>query len=250
MRLALFDLDDTLLDGDCSALWNDWMVECGWIDAPGEYLARTQAMNAAYHAGRLKLEQYLAVTLSPLAGRHEEEVAAEVEAFVAERIAPRLFPQGRELVARHRDDGDLPLLISASSRHLVGPVARQLGIEEVIAVEPELAAGHFTGATTGVLSYRGGKVTRLESWLAERNATASHLCFYSDSQNDLPLLNRVNRPVAVNPDPVLAEVARVEGWERLDWRCSAHPRRHSVAPAPVTSVAEVEAASGRGHPQI
>ncbi|MFB9353159.1 haloacid dehalogenase-like hydrolase, partial [Streptomyces heliomycini] len=88
MRLALFDLDDTLLDGDCSALWNDWMVECGWVDSPGDYLARTQAMNAAYHAGRLKLEQYLAVTLSPLAGRHEAEVAAEVETFVTERIAP------------------------------------------------------------------------------------------------------------------------------------------------------------------
>ncbi|MFB9147704.1 HAD family hydrolase [Halomonas alkalicola] len=250
MRLALFDLDDTLLDGDCSALWNDWMVECGWIDSPGEYLARTQAMNAAYHAGRLKLEQFLALTLSPLMGRHEEEVAAEVEAFVAERIVPRFFPQGHALVARHRDDGDLPLLISASSRHLVGPVARWLGIEQVIAVEPALEAGRFTGATTGVLSYRGGKVTRLESWLAERNATASHLCFYSDSQNDLPLLNRVDRPVAVNPDPVLAEVARVEGWERLDWRCSAHTRRHSVAAAPVTSFAEVEAAVGRGHQQI
>ncbi|WP_444985692.1 HAD family hydrolase [Halomonas mongoliensis] len=223
MRLALFDLDDTLLDGDCSALWNDWMVECGWVDSPGDYLARTQAMNAAYHAGRLKLEQYLAVTLSPLAGRHEAEVAAEVETFVTERIAPRFFPQGRALITRHREQGDLPLLISASSRHLVGPVARRLGIEEVIAVEPELAAGYFTGATTGVLSYRGGKVTRLESWLAERNATASHLCFYSDSQNDLPLLNRVNRPVAVNPDPVLAEVARVEGWERLEWRQNPQP---------------------------
>ncbi|NWN84134.1 MAG: HAD family hydrolase [Halomonas sp.] len=217
MRLVLFDLDDTLLDGDCSALWNDWMVERGWIDSPGEYLARTQAMNVVYRAGRLRLEQYLAETLSPLAGRHEEEVAVEVAAFIDERIAPRMFPQGRELVARHRGEGDLSLLISASSRHLVGPVARCLGIEQVIAVEPELSAGRFTGATTGVLSYRGGKVARLEAWLAERNAVASHLCFYSDSQNDLPLLNRVDRPVVVNPDPVLAEVARLEGWERLEW---------------------------------
>ncbi|MDY7117755.1 HAD family hydrolase [Halomonas sp. SSL-5] len=230
MRLALFDLDDTLLDGDCSALWNDWMVERGWIASPGEYLARTLAMNAAYHAGRLRLEQYLAVTLSPLVRRHEEEVTAEVEAFVAQRIVPRVFPQGRELIARHRREGDRLLLISASSRHLVGPVARQLGIEQVIAVEPALAAGRFTGATTGVLSYRGGKVTRLEAWLAERNASASHLSFYSDSQNDLPLLNRVDRPVVVNPDPVLAEVARVEGWERLDWRDAAEaPSRVALA---------------------
>lgn len=218
MRLALFDLDDTLLDGDCSALWNDWMVERDWIAAPGDFLASTQRMNDAYHAGRLKLEEYLAVTLSPLAGRHLDEVASEVEAFVAARVAPRLFAQGRELIAQHRQQGDLPLLISASSRHLVAPVAAALGIQEVIAVEPALAGQRFTGATTGVLSYRGGKVTRLEAWLAERQVSASHLSFYSDSQNDLPLLNRVDRPVAVNPDPVLAEVARVEGWERLDWR--------------------------------
>jgi len=230
MRLALFDLDDTLLDGDCSALWNDWMVERGWIASPGEYLARTLAMNAAYHDGRLRLEQYLAVTLSPLVHRHEEEVTAEVEAFVAQRIVPRVFPQGRELIARHRREGDRLLLISASSRHLVGPVARQLGIEQVIAVEPALAAGRFTGATTGVLSYRGGKVTRLEAWLAERNASASHLSFYSDSQNDLPLLNWVDRPVVVNPDPVLAEVARVEGWERLDWKDAVEaPARVALA---------------------
>lgn len=228
MRLALFDLDDTLLDGDCSALWNDWMVERNWITAPGDFLASTQRMNVAYHAGRLRLEEYLAPTLSPLAGRHVDEVTSEVEAFVAARVVPRLFAQGHELIARHCQQGDLPLLISASSRHLVAPVAAALGIQEVIAVEPALDGERFTGTTTGVLSYRGGKVTRLEAWLAERQATASHLSFYSDSQNDLPLLNWVDRPVAVNPDPVLAEVARVEGWERLDWR---NGLRHHGAPS-------------------
>lgn len=228
MRLALFDLDDTLLDGDCSALWNDWMVERDWIAAPGDFLACTQAMNNAYHAGRLRLEAYLALTLAPLVGRHREEVAEEVQAFVATRIVPRLFTQGRELVARHRRQGDLPLLISASSRHLVAPVAAALGIQEVIAVEPVLHGERFTGHTTGVLSYRGGKVVRLEAWLAERDVTAGHLSFYSDSRNDLPLLNRVDRPVAVNPDPVLAEVARLEGWERLDWRGSVRVSRQAA----------------------
>lgn len=218
MRLALFDLDDTLLDGDCSELWNAWMIERGWIAAPGEFLMRTQAMHAAYHAGRLRLEEYLALTLSPLAGRREEEVRAEVEAFVAARIAPRLFPQGRARVAEHRARGDRLLMVSASSRHLVAPVAAALGIAEVIAVEPAMDGGRYTGATTGVLSYRGGKVTRLEAWLVEQEVVASHLSFYSDSHNDLPLLSRVDRPVAVNPDPVLAEVARAEGWPRLDWR--------------------------------
>ncbi len=221
MHLALFDLDDTLLDGDCSALWNGWMVERGWVDAPGEFLAHAQAMDAAYHTGRLRLEKYLSLTLAPLAGRHVNEVDAEVADFVAARILPRLFAQGRARIAEHCARGETPMIISASSRHLVAPIAAELGIEAVIAVEPALESGYFPGGTTGILSYRDGKIARLEQWLAEKGAV-SHLTFYSDSQNDLPLLGRVDRPVAVNPDAVLAEVARVEGWERLDWRpCAA-----------------------------
>lgn len=218
MRFALFDLDDTLLDGDCSALWNNWMVERGWITSPGEFLARTQSMNVAYYSGQLKLEDYLALTLAPLAGRYVDEVNKEVAVFVTARIVPRLFPQGREILARHQQQGDTLLLISASSRHLVGPVAKALGIEDVISVDLVSENGRFTGETCGELSYRAGKVARLNAWLAERNMTASHLSFYSDSQNDLPLLSRVDRAVAVNPDPVLAEVARVEGWPCLQWR--------------------------------
>lgn len=218
MRLALFDLDDTLLDGDCSALWNNWMVERGWITSPGEFLARTQSMNVSYHSGQLKLEDYLALTLSPLAGRDVGEVNKEVAAFVTARVVPRLFPQGRKLLAWHQQQGDRLVLISASSRHLVGPVAKALGIDDVISVELVSENGRFTGETCGELSYRAGKVARLNAWLAERDMTASHLSFYSDSQNDLPLLSRVDRAVAVNPDPVLAEVARVEGWPCLQWR--------------------------------
>lgn len=221
MRLALFDLDDTLLDGDCSELWNAWMLERGWIDAPQDFLLRTQEMQTAYHAGRLRLEEYLALTLSPLAGRREAEVRAEVEAFVEARIEPRLFPQGRARVAEHHAQGDRVMIVSASSRHLVAPVAAALGIAEVIAVEPAMDAGRYTGGTTGELSYRGGKVNRLEAWLAEQAQPASHVSFYSDSHNDLPLLSRADRAVAVNPDPVLAEVARAEAWPRLDWRASA-----------------------------
>lgn len=232
MRLAIFDLDDTLLDGDCSALWNDWMVERGWVDAPGEFIAQTQQMSAAYRAGRLDLNAYLALTLAPLAGRCEQAVQAEVNAFVATRISARLFPQGRTLTASCRRAGEQLLMISASSRHLVQPVAEMLGIDQVIAVEPACRDGYFTGATTGVLSYQDGKVARLDAWLAERCPNVSHMSFYSDSRNDLPLLNRVDRPVVVNPDPVLAEVARVEGWECLNWREELRVGSESRWPAP------------------
>lgn len=221
MRLCLFDLDDTLVDGDCSELWNAWMIEHGWIDDPGAFLARTRSMHRAYHAGRLRLEAYLALTLQPLVGRPESLVRTRVHDFVASEVLPRVFPQARACLRRHAARGDTLVLVSASSRHLVGAVAEALHLPHVIAVEPELRAGHYTGRTQGVLAYRGGKVTRLRAWLAETGARPGRVTCYADSRNDLPLLCHVDEPVVVNPDPVLAEVARAEGWRRLDWRDGA-----------------------------
>lgn len=223
MRLALFDLDDTLLDGDCSDRWNLWMIEQGWIRDAEAFMARAERMHQAYHAGKLKLEEYLAMTLAPLRGRRVSDVQKEVERFVATHLEPRIFDQAWACLDAHRQAGDTLLLISASSRHLVEPVATTLGIEHVLAVELSVENGvneeaRYTGGSEGIFSYRGGKVLRLKQWLAEQQITPSHTTFYSDSRNDLPLLQYVDCPVAVNPDPVLAEVANVEGWQRLDWR--------------------------------
>jgi len=221
-RLTLFDLDDTLLDGDCSELWNWEMIDLGWIQQSGDFLAAAQAMQKAYHAGKLKLETYLEMTLEPLKGRHVDEVTACVTDFVARRVMPTIFVQAQKTIETHREAGDLLVIISASSRHLVEPIAVALGIPHVIAVEPEVVDGCYTGATTGVLSYRSGKVTRLQQWKQRQGLGEIDTTFYSDSRNDVPLLNAVDRPVAVNPDPVLAEVAAMEGWQRLDWR-EKHP---------------------------
>jgi HAD superfamily hydrolase (TIGR01490 family) len=223
MRLALFDLDDTLLDGDCSDRWNLWMIEQGWISDVETFMARTEKMHQAYHAGKLKLEEYLAMTLAPLRGRRVADVQKEVERFVATHLQPRIFDQAWACLEEHRQAGDTLLLISASSRHLVGPIATTLGIENVLAVELSVEHGinedaRYTGGSEGIFSYRGGKVLRFKQWLAEQQINPSHTTFYSDSRNDLPLLQYVDSPVAVNPDPVLAEVASVEGWRRLDWR--------------------------------
>lgn len=217
-RLTLFDLDDTLLDGDCSELWNWEMIDLGWVRNSGEFLAAAQAMQEAYHAGKLKLEVYLEMTLEPLRGRHVEDVTAHVTDFVARHVMPTIFAQARETIEAHRAAGDILVIISASSQHLVGPIATALGVPHVIAVEPAIAAGRYTGATAGVLSYRSGKVTRFHQWKEQQGLDKLHTTFYSDSRNDVPLLNVVNRPVAVNPDPVLAEIAAMEGWQRLDWR--------------------------------
>ena len=225
MRLALFDLDDTLLDGDCSDRWNLWMIEQGWVSDAGAFMARAEQMHQAYHAGKLKLEEYLAMTLAPLRGRRVTDVQKEVERFVATHLQPRIFKQAWACLEAHRQAGDTLLLISASAQHLVQPIAAALGIEHVLAVELSIEHGinedaRYTGGSEGIFSYRGGKVLRLKQWLVEQQITPSHTTFYSDSRNDLPLLQYVDCPVAVNPDPVLAEVASVEGWRRLDWRTS------------------------------
>ena len=226
MRLALFDLDDTLLDGDCSDRWNLWMIEQGWISDADAFMARAEQMHQAYHAGKLKLEEYLAMTLAPLRGRRVKDVQKEVERFVATHLQPRIFEQAWTCLETHRQAGDTLLLISASSRHLVEPIATILGIGHVLAVELSVERGineeaRYTGSSEGIFSYRGGKVLRLKQWLTEQQITPSHTTFYSDSRNDLPLLQYVDCPVAVNPDPVLAEVASVEGWQRLEWRTAA-----------------------------
>ncbi len=222
MRLALFDLDDTLLDGDCSDRWNLWMIEQGWVSDAEGFMARAEAMQQAYHAGKLKLEEFLAMTLAPLRGRRVDDVQKEVERFVATHLQPRIFEQAWRCLDAHRQAGDTLVLISASACHLVAPIAAMLGIDHVLAVELEqdrLPGGAvYTGRSVGVLSYRGGKVTRLQQWLAEQGRPACHTTFYSDSRNDLPLLQYVDCAIAVNPDPVLAEVACVEGWRRLYWR--------------------------------
>ncbi|MFC7368737.1 MULTISPECIES: HAD family hydrolase [Vreelandella] len=242
MRLALFDLDDTLLDGDCSDRWNLWMIEQGWISDSEAFMSRADQMQLAYHAGKLKLEEYLALTLAPLRGRRVSDVQKEVERFVATHLQPRIFDQAWRCLEAHRQAGDTLVLISASSSHLVAPIAATLGIEHVLAVELGVEKGHdeeagyYTGHSKGVLSYRGGKVLRFQQWLVEQRITPSHTTFYSDSRNDIPLLQYVDCPVAVNPDPVLAEVASVEGWRRLDWRTAAPSGASSPNALPGTSV--------------
>lgn len=223
MRLALFDLDDTLLDGDCSDRWNLWMIEQGWISDVETFMVRAEQMHQAYHAGKLKLEEYLAMTLAPLRGRRVRDVQKEVERFVATHLQPRVFAQAWACLEAHRQAGDTLVLISASSCHLVEPIAATLGIEHVLAVELSIEHGvneesRYTGGSEGIFSYRGGKVLRLKQWLAEQQISPSHTTFYADSRNDLPLLQYVDCPIVVNPDSVLAEVASVEGWRRLDWR--------------------------------
>jgi HAD superfamily hydrolase (TIGR01490 family) len=221
MALAIFDLDETLINGDCASLWSERMGALGWVERSA-FMRENDALMSAYSAGTLAMEDYMAFSLAPLRGREAGAVAALVQTFVDEVIEPLIYADARRTVERHRKEHDRLLVISASGEHLVRPIAARLGIEDVLAIDLELvqetaAEASYTGRTRGVLTYREGKVIRLEEWMRTTGEDFAGASFYSDSRNDLPLLQRVARPRAVNPDAVLLAHAQQASWPVLKW---------------------------------
>ena len=217
MTLAIFDLDDTLIDGDCASLWSAHMAELGWVDGES-FIRKDRELMTLYAEGQLAMEDYMAFSLSPLVGRTAEEVDFVAGPFVEDVIEPLIHSDAMRCLARHRAAGDRILIISASAHFLVSAIAERLGVEEVLAIDLEVHDGHYTGRTQGVLTYREGKIARLLDWLGGDASQLAGAHFYSDSRNDLPLLRRVGNPHTVNPDPVLRAEAETHGWEILAWR--------------------------------
>ncbi|WP_280570029.1 HAD family hydrolase [Chromohalobacter sp. 296-RDG] len=217
MSLAIFDLDNTLLDLDSDHAWGEFLIEQGAVDAT-TYRNANERFYQDYQSGDLDIMEYLALALQPLAENTPEQLAAWHQQFMASKIEPHILTRGEELLARHRAKGDRLLIITATNRFITGPIAERLGVDDLIAVDPEIQAGHYTGRVVGTPSFREGKVTRLETWLAEEDATLEGACFYSDSHNDLPLLERVDQPVAVDPDAALREAAKQRGWRIISLR--------------------------------
>lgn len=217
MALVIFDLDETLIDGDCASLWSRRMADLGWVDGV-DFIRRDTELMARYALGELSMEDYMAFSLEPLAGRSVAEVEREVGAYVEDVIEPLIYSDACATLARHRAAGDRTLVISASGVHLVQPIAERIGIQEVLAIDLEIRDGYYTGRTQGVLTYREGKIVRLLDWLGGDDKALATAHFYSDSRNDLPLLRRIGHPHTVNPDPVLRAEAQRAGWEILAWR--------------------------------
>ncbi|TCO75347.1 HAD family hydrolase [Chromatocurvus halotolerans] len=217
MPLAIFDLDDTLLAGDSDHLWGAWLCEQGRVNAAAHASANEQ-FYADYKAGSLDIAAYLRFALRPIAGRSTGEIASWQAAFLQDKIAHIMLPQARALIDSHRQRGDTLLVITATNEVVAGPIVRQLGIDNLIACGVEVAEGRYTGAPTGTPSYREGKVVRLQDWLADKGESLTGATFYSDSHNDLPLLQLVDNPVAVDPDPTLAAHARDNGWRIISLR--------------------------------
>lgn len=216
--LTLFDLDETLLPLDSDHAWGEFITRIGWVD-PVEFGRRNDAFYRQYQAGQLDIHAYVDFATEPLRSRPAAETAAAQARFMAEVIGPNLRPAALRLVREHQDRGDLVALVTATNDFVTAPIAAALGIEDLLAVRLERgAAGTITGRIDGTPSYREGKVSRVQEWLAARARTWSQferISVYSDSLNDLPLFEKATHPVATNPSPALRQVAEARGWRIL-----------------------------------
>ena len=217
MPLALFDLDNTLLAGDSDYAWGEFLVQQKKVDSD-HYTRMNEQFYEDYQQGKLDIFEYLRFALAPLAALEPQELIELHRKFMDEVVSKMWLPAAEALVEQHRAAGDRLMVISATNRFIVEPICQRFGISEIIATEPEQKDGRYTGGVAGVPSYQQGKVTRLQQWLEEKGETLEGSRFYSDSINDLPLLEVVDHAVAVNPDALLLAEAKQRAWPVLDLR--------------------------------
>lgn len=217
MSLAIFDLDNTLLAGDSDYLWGQFLVERGLVDRL-HYEETNARFYRDYAAGNLDISRFLEFALRPLADNDPDALFDWRRRFVDEKIRPILLPAAHRLIERHRERGDVLLVITATNSFVTEPIVDLYGISHLIATTPEFVDGRYTGRYLGTPCFQGGKVTRLNEWLAARNEVLDGSWFYSDSHNDQPLLDLVDNPVAVDPDATLAAIATSRGWPIISLR--------------------------------
>ena len=216
--LALFDLDHTLLPLDSDYEWGEFTIRIGWND-PVEFARRNDAFYAHYQAGTLDVHDYVRFATEAVRLRGPEAAAAAHARFMHEVITPAIRPQALSLIRQHQAAGDEVLIVTATNEFVTAPIARALGVAQLLAVRlARDANGWYTGEIDGIPTMREGKVRRMEQWLDERGLTWAGVesTFYSDSMNDVPLLDKVDHPVATNPDPRLRALAQQRGWRILD----------------------------------
>lgn len=217
MALAIFDLDNTLIGGDSDYLWGKYLVDAGLVD--GEYYQReNQRYYEEYRRGTLDIDEFLSFALRPLADNPLPRLLALRERFMEEKIKPILLPAAMDLLDQHRKQGHRLVIITATNRFITEPIATALGVSDLLATDPEMIAGRYTGKVAGTPTFREGKVIRLQEWLRQNAANLAGSWFYSDSHNDLPLLEMVHHPVAVDPDDTLRQHAATKGWPIISLR--------------------------------
>lgn len=217
MTLAIFDLDNTLLADDSDYLWGLFLADQGVVER-AYYLRENERFFREYKAGRLDIHEFLRFSLKPLSEHPLQHLYALRERFLSEKIEPRLLPAAGALLQKHRASGDTLMIITATNSFVTSPIAERMGVDYLIATEPEMSDGRYTGKVDGEPAYQEGKVKRLNDWLAAHQENLDGSSFYSDSHNDIPLLRLVDHPVAVDPDPLLAEHARSKNWPVISLR--------------------------------
>ena len=217
MTLAIFDLDNTLIADDSDFLWGQFLVERGIVDRD-YYEHNNKKFYEDYKLGTLDIVEFLRFSLAPLALHDAGQLYTWREEFVEEKIKPILLDAAQALVDRHRAQGDTLLVVTATTRFVTEPIAKLYGIDNLLATTPEFINGRYTGKFLGTPCYQAGKIKHLEDWLTSSTETLQNSCFYSDSHNDLPLLNLVHNPVAVDPDDILLQAAREANWPVISLR--------------------------------
>lgn len=217
MTIAIFDLDNTLLAGDSDHAWGEFLIERGWVDGSW-YKAQNDRFYADYCRGELDIIAYSEFVFSVLAKEEPATLAAWHRDFMMEKVSHMILPKGRELLAKHRTAGHRLIIITATNRFITAPIAAELGVADLLATEPGMEEGRYTGRVAGTPCYQHGKIERLQQWLRENNESAEGCWFYSDSRNDIPLLEFSSHPVAVDPDEALRVHAAARSWPVLSLR--------------------------------
>ena len=214
MALAIFDLDNTLLNGDSDYLWGQFLAQQGIVDSK-TYEHENQRFYTEYKQGTLDIYEFLAFSLQPLSEHSAEKLAKLHTKFMQSCIQPIITTASRQLVQKHEQQGDQLMIITATNRFVTAPIAKELGISVLLATDPEMDGDRYTGKVEGIPCFQEGKVKRLEQWLKNNGKNLADSWFYSDSHNDLPLLEMVTNPVAVDPDETLIDHAMAKGWKMI-----------------------------------
>ena len=212
MALAIFDLDNTLLNGDSDYLWGKFLAQQGRVDTE-HYEKENQRFYDEYVAGTLDIFEFLEFSLAPLSQINMGELTELHNRFMDKCIRPLITTQSRALIQKHIQQNDTLLIITATNLFITAPIAKELGIPNILATDPEIIDNRYTGKVYGTPCFREGKVERLTTWLKETGDNLTDSCFYSDSHNDLPLLEVVKKPIAVDPDETLRSHAEMKDWD-------------------------------------
>jgi HAD superfamily hydrolase (TIGR01490 family) len=217
VRLAIFDLDNTLLAGDSDYSWGQFLVAKKLVDAE-TYARENDRFYQQYQAATLDIQEYLRFSLEPLTRYSLGELATFHDEFMRDFIEPMMLPKALALLEHHRNQGDYLLIITATNSFVTHPIAKRLKVNDILASDAEIIDDCYTGRGIGTACFQNGKVIRLQEWLKEKNFSLDDAFFYSDSINDLPLLEQVPNPIAVDPDSRLEEIAQSRGWKIISLR--------------------------------